>query len=324
MRFDLSLDELSEYRPAIAQPPDFDAFWRQTLAEARQYPLNAVFEAQDFGLATVESFDVTYNGYGGQPIKGWLLLPRQRQRPLPCVVEYIGYGGGRGFPLNWLLWSSMGYAHLVMDTRGQGFSERSTHGDTPDIEPAGSNPQYPGFMTRGILSPYTYYYRRLFTDAVRAVETARAHPAVDGARIALSGASQGGGIAIAVAGLDPGVQATMPDVPFLCHFPRATQITDAAPYSEIVGFCKAHRHQIDKVFQTLSYFDGIHFAQRSQATALFSVALMDLICPPSTVFAAYNHYAGSKDIKVYDFNNHEGGGAFQLIEKVQFLQKLWK
>jgi cephalosporin-C deacetylase len=84
-----------------------------------------------------------------------------------------------------------------------------------------------------------------------------------------------------------------------------------------------HRDKVDQVFGTLGYFDGINFAARAQARALFSVALMDEICPPSTVFAAFNHYAGPKDISVYRYNHHEGGGAYQSQEKLRFLRELW-
>lgn len=321
MLFDMPLEKLQVYLPRREEQPDFDEFWRETLRETWQHPLNATFEPVDCGLRTVDTFDVTFNGYGGQPIKGWLLMPRQRSGPLPCVVEFIGYGGGRGFPIDWLLWSSVGYAHLVMDTRGQGSAWRQ--GDTPDPEPQGSNPHYPGFMTRGILDPKTYYYRRVFTDGVRAVEAAQSHPAVDPERIAVSGGSQGGGISVAVSGLSPNVQVTMPDVPFLCHYRRATEIVDSAPYSEISKYCLTHRDKIDTVFETLSYFDGINFAARCDAHALYSVGLMDMTCPPSTVYAAYNHHIGPKEIRVWRYNNHEGGGTYQAVEKVKFLTGLW-
>jgi len=321
MLFDLPLEKLRSYRPEREEPEDFDIFWQQTLDEARSFPLSATFKPVDYGLRLVETFDVTFNGYGGQPIKGWLLLPRERSSPLPCVVEYIGYGGGRGLPVEWLLWSNVGYVHFVMDTRGQGSSWRS--GDTPDPEPKGSNPQHPGYMTRGVLDPKTYYYRRVFTDGIRAVEAARSHPAVDAERIAITGGSQGGGITLAVSGLDPTVNVVMPDVPFLCHYRRATEIVDSAPYNEISKFCKIHRDKIGTVFDTLSYFDGVNFAARAQGQALFSTGLMDQTCPPSTVFAAYNHYAGPKDIRVWHYNNHEGGGVHQGIEKVNFLTAIW-
>jgi cephalosporin-C deacetylase len=320
--FDKPLEELWTYQPPRAEPPDLEAFWQETLAQTRAHPLDACFEPVEYYLQTVESFDVTFAGYGGQPVKGWLMLPRHRREPLPCVVEYIGYGGGRGFPTDWLLWSSVGFAHLVMDVRGQGSTWRP--GDTPDVPVDGANPHHPGFMTEGVLDPKTYYYRRVFADAVRAVEAARSHPAVDATRIAVTGGSQGGGISIAVGGLDPGVKVVMPDVPFLCHYRRATEITDNMPYREIANYCKVHRDKEETVFETLSYFDGVNFAARTQAHALFSVALMDLTCPPSTVFAAYNHYAGPKQIKVYPYNNHEGGESFQTLEKAKFLTGLWR
>ena len=60
-----------------------------------------------------------------------------------------------------------------------------------------------------------------------------------------------------------------------------------------------------------------------QTQAIFSVGLMDLICPPSTVFAAYNHFAGPKDVRIYQYNDHEGGENYQTVEKVKFLAKMW-
>lgn len=321
MYFDLPLEQLQSYLPPREEPADFDVFWAESLAGARRYPLEARFAPAPTDLKLVEVFDVTFRGYGGQEVKGWFLLPRQREEPLPCLVEYIGYGGGRGHPFEWLLWSNAGYAHFVMDVRGQGSSWR--HGDTPDAEGGSGDPQYPGFMTRGIGNPRTYYYRRLFVDAVRAIEAARSHPAVDPQRVGALGGSQGGGITLAVAGLVPDLAVAMPDVPFLCHFRRATTLVDTHPYGEIASYLKVHRDKVEVVFHTLSYFDGMNFAARAHAPALFSVGLMDDICPPSTVFAAYNHYAGPKEIRVWPYNRHEGGQAFQDKERLAFLRRLW-
>ena len=95
--FDMPLDQLRTYLPPRVEPADFDAFWRQTLDEAHQFPLDLRLEAVDVGLRTLDTFDVTFNGFNGQHIKGWLLLPQGRSDKLPCVVEFIGYGGGRGY-----------------------------------------------------------------------------------------------------------------------------------------------------------------------------------------------------------------------------------
>lgn len=314
--FDLPVDELRTYRGASTEPEDFDAFWARTLQEAGEHELAARFAPVETPLRTVRVHDVTFAGFGGHPVKGWLTVPSWADGPLPAVVEFIGYGGGRGLSHTHLLWASAGYAHFVMDTRGQASGWGG--GATPD--PVGSAPAFPGFMTRGIEDPDTYYYRRLFTDAVRAVAAARSHPLVDASRVAATGVSQGGGIAIAVGGLVPDLAAVLPDVPFLCDFPRATVVTDRSPYREIGNYLKTHRGRTGHVLRTLSYFDGVHFAARGRAPALFSVALEDQTCPPSTVFAAYNAWAaGDKRIEVYDFNDHEGGGPYQQAAQLDWL-----
>lgn len=321
--FDMPLNELQNYLPQREEPADFEVFWQQTLAETVQFPLNAQFKPVDEGWQTIEAYDVTFAGFGGQPVRGWFLLPRHRTGPLPCVVQYLGYSGGRSFISDWLAWPSLGFAYFVMDTRGQGWAHNRP-GSTADVAPEGTGPHVPGFMTQGILDPKTYYYRRVFMDAVRALAAVKEHPAVKAEQIAITGASQGGGITLAVAGLDTAVSLAMPNVPFLCHYRRATEIVDTSPYNEITRYCVSHRDKVEAVFRTLSYFDGVNFAARANAQALFSVGLMDDICPPSTVYAAYNHYAGPKEMAVYRYNNHEGGGPFQLQNQAQLLRDLWQ
>ncbi|MGW2326917.1 acetylxylan esterase [Streptomyces sp. NPDC001700] len=320
MFVDLPLDQLRTYRPPLPEPDGFDAFWSRTLAEARTVDLDAVFTETDTGLARLHTYDVEFSGFGGHRIRGWLLAPREATGPLPCVVQYIGYNGGRGLPHNWLLWPSVGYAVFVMDTRGQGWAQHSP-GVTPDPA-SGTGPEAPGKMTQGILSPDTYYYRRLYTDAVRAVEAARAHPLVDPGRIVVSGGSQGGGMALAAAGLVPDLTAALVDVPFMTHIRRAVEITDADPYGELARFCAGQRDLTERVFATLDHFDGLNFAGRATAPALFSTALRDATTPTSCGFAAYHHYAGEKELKVWSFNGHEGGGPHQQGEQIAYLRKL--
>ena len=312
----MDLAELVKHRPERTEPADFEAFWADTLSEARAAaPAGLRTDDAATGLTTVTVQDATFPGFAGQPIKGWLVRPRDAEGPLPAVVSYVGYGGGRGLPYDHLLWASAGYAQFVMDTRGQGAGW--SVGDTPDDGP-GAGPAYPGSMTRGIQDPATYYYRRVYTDAVRAVEAVRTHPGIDAERVLVAGGSQGGGIALAVAGLVPDLAGVIADVPFLQHIRRATEITDEFPYKEVADFCKTHRDKVETVFRTLSYFDGLNFAARAVAPALYSVALMDEVCPPETVYASYNHYLGPKEISVYPYNGHEGGGSHHVPVALDF------
>jgi cephalosporin-C deacetylase len=313
---DLSLEELVRYVPTVAEPDDFDDFWQRTLAEARSHDLEVSSQPVDTPYRTVTVYDVSFSGYAGDRISAWLTTPRGLDGPLPAVVEYVGYGGGRDLPGSSLWWASAGYAHLVMDSRGQG-AGWGGGGDTPD--PHGSGPSAPGAMTSGVEHPDTYYYRRLMTDAVRAVDAVRSLPNVAVDSVSVQGISQGGGLALAVAGLVPDLVAVMPDVPFLCHFRRALEVCEIDPYDEITRYLSVRRQAVDQVFSTLSYFDAVNFAKRANAPAFFSVALRDLTCPPSTVYAAFNHYAAEKEMKIYEFNDHEGGLSHQKLAQIAWL-----
>lgn len=270
-------------------------------------------------LRTISTADVTFSGFAGQSIRAWLQWPRDAEGPLATVVQFLGYGGGRGKPTDWLFWPSTGFAQLVMDTRGQGGEWLA--GDTSDIVDGGTGSQSPGVMTRGILDPETYYYRRLITDAVLAVESAAEYPIVDAGRMVVAGISQGGGLALAVAALARQPVAALVDVPFLCHFRRALEVCDTEPYAKIRRFLRVHRTDEERVFRTLSYVDGRSFAARATVPALFSVGLEDEITPPSTVFAAYNEYRGPKEIRVWPFSGHEAPEIQQQLEQLEYLAR---
>ena len=307
---DLSLAELRHYQPAVEEPADFDEFWASELAAAAAQDAEPVFTNVTTQMQHADVVDVTFPGYAGDPIKGWLLLPHASPPDQAFVVEYIGYGGGRGDPFDWLTWSCAGHPHLIMDTRGQGGGWRSA--DTPDPSDSGA-PSTPGFLTRGIADPRTHYYTRLFIDAAQAVTAARRHPASTGRPLVTTGGSQGGGLAIVAAHLADGVAAALPEVPFLADFRRAVEVTDSRPYLELIEYLSVHRGEVDQVFSTLSYLDVVDHAKRITAPGLFSVGLVDDITPASTVFAAFNHYAGPKQIEVYPFNGLDGGGTQHFL-----------
>lgn len=327
--FDLSPSELESYRPDLQEPVDFDEFWRGTLKDAEQAePLMSVRSVRSVpnGLRLTESWDVTFRGFAGDPVRAWYSRPAGVREPLPAVVEYAGYGRGRGLPHERLTWVNAGYAHLLMDNRGQG-DQYGNGGDTPD--PHAGAPGGPGPAARGLLAPRDYHYRRLITDAVRAVVAVRELPGVDRGRVSAVGNSQGGGLALAVAGLVPDLAAVLVTAPFLCGIRRALDLTDASPYGEISAYLAVHRGATEAAYRTLSYVEGISFAQRAVAPAHFGVGLRDTVCPPSGAYAAFNRYGEltgadpRKEIHAYPYNGHEGGDAVQVHRQLGWLDQVF-
>jgi cephalosporin-C deacetylase len=291
--FDMPLAQLRSYRTTTAEPDGLDQWWVRRLDEAEAVARPPVLTPYGNGMyAPAEAYDVEFSGAGGDRIRAWYLRPSGVSAGAPVVVKFIGYGGGRGLPAEHMLLPAIGYATFVMDTRGQG--GRWTSGDT---DPANAT-----VMTRGITGPEDYYYTRLFTDAVRAVRTA----AELGTGVAVTGGSQGGGLALATAALAPElVTVCQADVPFLCDIQRAITLTSATPYSEIPQFLAHNTALVDAALDTLRYVDCALLARRITAESLLCTGLMDMTCPPSTVFAAYNEITAGKDLVVHPFGTHD-------------------
>ncbi|MDN0197415.1 acetylxylan esterase [Streptomyces sp. S.PNR 29] len=325
--FDLPLPELEHHRPDVEEPSDFDEFWLSTLKEAAQAEPLVSVRPVETGLRLTRTWDVTFRGFAGDPVRAWFSRPAGVDEPLPAVVEYAGYGRGRGLPHERLTWVNAGYAHLLMDNRGQG-DQYGCGGETPD--PHAGAPGGPGPMVRGLLAPHDYHYRRLITDAVRAVAAVRELPGVDAGRVAAVGNSQGGGLALAVAAHVPDLAAVLVTAPLLCGIRRALDLTDAPPYGEITAYLSVHRGAEAAAYRTLSYMEGISFARRAQAPAHFGVGLRDRVCPPSGAYGACNRYgeltaaAPRKEIHAYPFNGHEGGDAVHVRRQLDWLRQVWE
>jgi cephalosporin-C deacetylase len=193
--------------------------------------------------------------------------------------------------------AAQGICVLSMDCRGQ-------NGQSQDaaVYPEG---HHSGWMTAGIRDPRTYYYRYVYADAVRALEVLANREEVNGERLAISGASQGGGLTLAVAALSRKPILALPDIPFLCDFRRCINVATAGPYPEITGFLRGFPHLFEQAMRTLSYFDCLNLAPWITCRTVISNGLWDDICPPSSIYAVYNHITAEKQMEVYPFHKHD-------------------
>jgi len=290
------IEELEAYRPEPTALADLEEFWRSTIAQARSRSFEERLEPEALPFAGVEAYDLSFCGFDDTPIHAWYLLPAARGRgELPCVVHFPGYRADRGLPEDYLQWLLLGTAILAVDARGQA----GTSGNLLGFDHGTA----PGWASQGILDKDRYYYRAAFTDCVRAVDWVAARPEIDESRICACGASQGGGLALAVAALSGRIALTIADIPNLCHMDLGLLLSEGS-LLEIAEFLNSHPERQAEVMRTLSYFDILNLAPYIESPVLASACLKDLICLPETVFAMYNRIRSERSMRIYPFEGH--------------------
>lgn len=310
---DKALQELLAYLPELTKRPDFDAFWRETLDASARVPLDIELTPYDYPSPYAKVYDMSYAGFDGTRIHGWYIVPAFLEKDnYPCLIHYHGFTGSRGTPAEFMQWLMMGLAVVSVDVRGQCGS-------------TGSRWAYSGGTTQsvvcnGILDKYEYYFRAVYMDCVRALDFASAQREVDKSRLIIEGGSQGGALTTAVCALDPRPYLALSDVPSNSDLIRRVEGANGS-FSAVTDYLKAFPDHTEKAFETLSYFDTMNMADKIKCKVFSSVGLKDNVCPAKQYFATYNRITSPKDIRLYPFNGHEGGGATHNELKLRFVKE---
>ena len=299
---DLPLDELKTYGGRNPRPDDFDAYWDEALAELAAIPDDVTLEVVDHPSPIATCFDLWFTGLGGARIHAKYLRPRVQVGVAPGLAVFHGYSMGSPDWFALLPYVAQGYSVVAMDCRGQGGSSEDVGGV--------SGTTLSGHIVRGLGgSPRDLLYRSIFLDCVQALRILMTLPGVDAGRIGVTGASQGGGLTLACAALEPRVKAAAPVYPFLSDYLRVWELDLAErAYAELREYLRRFdpTHQrVAEFFRTLGYIDVQHLAPRIRANLLMVTGLRDEVCPPSTQFAAYNKVASPKQMVLYPDFGHE-------------------
>ena len=266
---------------------EIETFWRSTLDRLAREPIEAKVEPASEAVP-YQSFIVTLRSLGGVHIRGRLALPVQGEspaKPWAVIITMPGYGGSQQGVM--LSECQRGYAILQIFPRGQGDS-------------AATAPINGDKLTANLDRPEGAYYQGAYADVIRAIDFAASRSDLDAQRIALVGTSQGGGIALAVAALDPRVKAVVAHVPFLCDFPLAA----STPGSLVKQLLDRAKRNDDAALHTLSFFDPLELSPNLHAPALLSAGGKDTTCPMATIQAVYDRLPGPKTLKVYPNLTH--------------------
>lgn len=298
---DLPLPELQHYEGRNPRPNDFDDFWDRALAELEATPADVHLEQASFRCRAATAYHLTFAGVRGARVHAKLLIPRDA-KAAPAALSFHGYSQHSGDWSDKLSLVSEGFLVAAMDVRGQGGAS---------TDPGGyGGTTFFGHIIRGATdSPKNLLYRQIYLDCVQLARIVAALPEVDPARVCAIGASQGGGLALACAALEPSISRVASQFPFLCDWQRVWELDLGQSAYDALGdhfrsFDPLHERERE-FFTTMGYIDVQHLAPRIRAHVLMATGLRDEICPPSTQFAAYNKIASPKRMEIFPDYGHE-------------------
>lgn len=317
---DMPLEQLMLYQGRNPKPEDFDLYWDRALAEMRSVDPRVELVPCDVSARGVECFHLFFTGVEGARVHAKYLRPKFISEKHPALLFFHGYSGNSGDWFAHLGWVSQGFSVAAMDCRGQG-------GLSEDVGGVKGN-TFRGHIIRGLDdSPDKLLFRAIFLDCAQLAGILMSMPEVDESRVGAVGASQGGGLALACAALEPRVRRVASTYPFLCDYQRVWEMDYAkAAYEELTTYFRLFdpRHEREReVFTKLGYIDVQHLAPRIKADVLMLTGLMDTVCPPSTQFAAYNKINSKKNVLIYPDFGHES--LPQASDKIlEFMSRLWE
>ncbi len=302
LSFDMPLEKLASYPGRNPRPADLDAYWDRALAEMKAVAPKVELVRSSFQTPGAECFDLYFTGVKGARIHAKYARPAVRHGRLPTVVQFHGYSGNCGDWVSKLSWVGAGVCVAALDCRGQGGASQDPGGVTGTT--------LRGHIIRGLQDgPEHLLFRSIFLDTAQLAGIVMALPEVDPERVGAMGYSQGGGLALACAALEPRIRRLAPTYPFLCDYQRVWEMEQAKDaYEELKMFFRQFdpQHLREReIFTTLGHIDCQHLAGRIRAEVLMGTGLMDTICPPSTQYAAFNKISAPKHVELYPDFGHE-------------------
>ncbi len=295
--------DLIAYKGTNPKPKNFDIFWKNALNSIENHDAHVKLVKADTQYENVECYDLFFKGIDGSTIYAKYLKPTINKKP-KAVLQFHGYMYHSGSWSEKLAFTSQGYSVVAMDCRGQGgFSEDLTAFKGTTIY---------GHVIKGLLEgANNLYYKYTFLDT--AILSRAIMQLEDISGLYAMGESQGGGLAIACAGLVPEVEKIAVQNPFLSDYQKAWELGAGREQTRIVDYFRLfdplHKKQ-DEFFETLDYIDVHNFADKIKGKVLFGTGVLDNICPIATQMAVYNNIQTEKTLRLYPDFAHENMPGF--------------
>ena len=272
--------------PPLPEPADFDAFWDGVKKELAAVPVKEL-EKVEISNKNAMVYDVKVACAGDKPVSGYLCVPKNA-KPKSCPAYVSFHGAGVRSAHAPVSMAARGF--IALDINAHGIENGKPKAFYEDLRKNYYYTTQDEFRkTRYALwnkhDRDKYYFKGMYTRVIRALEYIKSLPEWDGKHLIVVGGSQGGAQVLAACGLDKDITFARAGVPAQCDHSGCL----ANRHSGWPGLYKASEYKTNPEYaKCAAYFDGAYFAKRIKCPIYFNTGFMDSVCPPSSVFAAYN------------------------------------
>lgn len=229
---------------------EHDQWWDRLDADLARYEAHPELTHDPLRSSDIlDTYWLRMTSLDGYAIAAWLTIPKG-DGPFPAVMYPPAY-------MSVVVPAPYEYRARAVTMTVMSRGQRGA--DTPYAA------AYPGHLTVGIEHPDTWVFRGVVADAIRAWETLRDLPHVDGNRMAISGNDLG----LLVNARRPGAKAVHINGSFLYRMLDNAGQTDAYPLEEINDHLRTCPDTRGEVARTVDTLDPIHHAERISAETLF-------------------------------------------------------
>lgn len=266
--------------PMAYLPQDFGHFWDSLKTELAAVPLNPqITQRADLSDAAQTTYKMVLDNIDGKKVYGWISIPNC-PGPFAAVMHLPSFGQAPVGPVNYeAVDGIIGVAISIHDYDCEQWA--------PDT--IAYSPRFHYF------NRHTNYYKASILGCLRAIDYVFSRPEFDGVHMAVTGVSQGGGLTLMAAGLDHRVKYISQGVTALCnHAAFASGQSSGFPYWVRDG--QQQGADVQQIIRETGYYDAVNFARYYKGPSFNFVGYNDDVCPPASVFAAYNHMTGKKSM----------------------------
>jgi cephalosporin-C deacetylase len=175
-------------------------------------------------------------------------------------------------------------------------------------------------LTEGIDRPETYVMRRVFADALRAVDVLLGQTQAPVTRLGLTGSGLGGSLALVAAARRPQVKAVAADTPMALGHPAALEAAPAYPRGELSDYLRVYPRRREVVQTSTAPLDSVKLALRVAAPVLLSLGRRDRGQCPLAIGEELAARLPRCDLRVYD-GGAEGGGHEHAVVRGSWLRE---